>query len=149
QEDGAVAQPGPLRLLLAGQPFEVFEAVVVVDVHDGAPREGSSMPTPSGRSYKAPELFWFRITLNFAAGGAAPAAVASLAERVLAMISVAKWKMILFTTIALGATAGLAAGIARAVGPKPGAQAPRLNARPSSPGPMTRPPTKGRSPGRS
>ena len=61
-----------------------------------------------------------RLAVKFAAGGAAagtvPAAVSTLAEGVLAMISVARLKAILITAISLGAVAGLTAGLAWALG---------------------------------
>jgi RNA polymerase sigma factor (sigma-70 family) len=68
-----------------------------------------------------------QLALTFAAGGTAagsvPTAVASLAEGVIRMISVAKLKSTLVATVALVAAVGLTAGLARAVGPQRGAQA--------------------------
>ena len=64
-----------------------------------------------------------RLALKFAAGGgtadAVPTALAALAEGVLAMISASRVKSILLASAALGATACLTAGLARAVMPKP------------------------------
>ena len=67
-----------------------------------------------------------QLALEFAAGastaGMVPAAVSSLAEGVLKMISVAKLKLILITAAALGAGACLTASLAWAVGTKRGEQ---------------------------
>ena len=69
-----------------------------------------------------------RFALKFAGGrapsGGVPAAVASLAEGVLKMITVAKLKVILAATAAVGSAVCLAAGLAWAVGPKPPVQPP-------------------------
>ena len=66
-----------------------------------------------------------RLALKFAAGGgtanAVPTALAALAGGVLAMISASRVKSILLAWAALGATACLTAGLARAVMPKPAA----------------------------
>ena len=62
-----------------------------------------------------------RFSLRFAAGGTAagsvPAAVASLAEGVLAMIAVARWKLVLVAASALAAAGFLVGGLAWAVAP--------------------------------
>jgi RNA polymerase sigma factor (sigma-70 family) len=62
-----------------------------------------------------------RFSLTFAAGeiaaGSVPAAVASLAEGVLAMIAVARWKLVLVAASALAAAGFLVGGLAWAVAP--------------------------------
>jgi RNA polymerase sigma factor (sigma-70 family) len=86
---------------------------------------GAALPEPLADST-------VRLALDFGAKGAAagtvPAAVASLAEGVLAMIAAAKLKLILVATTTLGAAVCLTAGLAWAVAPNLGAQPPDAKA---------------------
>ena len=92
-----------------------------------------------------------RLALSFAArgaeAGAVPAAVASLAEGVFAMISAARWKRWLLTLGTLGAATCLTAGLAWAMAPRPVPQTVEAKPQAFEPKPTSKVARTGKEPG--